>query len=85
MNAATLKKQFSRNCSHYNYKVILLGDYGVGKSSLFRRIRNGVSSSRQSHRCRLDSRLTSIVCHDTIDYCSRAFTLRDGEKVQVGL
>ena len=77
-----LRKQFSHNCSHHNYKVILLGDYGVGKTSLFRRIKNVGSSSKQQLQ-RLDSR-ASAVCQDTIDYCSRAFTLQDGKRVQVG-
>ena len=78
-----LKKQFSCNCNHYNYKVILLGDYGVGKTSLFRRIKNVRSSSKQQLQ-RLDSRLASAVYQDTIDYCSRAFTLQNGKTVQVG-
>ena len=78
-----LKKQFSCNCNHYNYKVILLGDYGVGKTSLFRRIKNVRSSSKQQLQ-RLDSRLASAVYQDTIDYCSRAFTLQNGKIVQVG-
>ena len=78
-----LKKQFSCNCNHYNYKVILLGDYGVGKTSLFHRIKNVRSSSKQQLQ-RLDSRLASAVYQDTIDYCSRAFTLQNGKTVQVG-
>ena len=83
MNADQLRKQFSRNCRHYNYKVILLGDYGVGKTSLFRRIRNGGSSPKQLRRG--DSRLASAVYQDTIDHCSRNFTLQNGKRVQVGL
>lgn len=80
MSASRYKKQFSRNCAHCNYKVILLGDYGVGKTSLFRKLKGG--KQPQS----LDSITSSSgVSHDTIDYCTKVFTMSSGKKVQVKL
>ena len=78
MNSAQYRKQFSRNCTHCNYKVILLGDYGVGKTSLFHRIKSGKQFHRQK---RTVSNLS--IYEDSIDYCSRTFTVQGGREVQV--
>lgn len=77
MNGADtyLKKQFSRTCTHYNYKVILLGDYGVGKTSLFARIKYPESTLPFTHG--------STTNQDTIDHCTTTFEIASRKKVQV--
>ena len=72
-----IMKQFSRNCAHCNYKVILLGDYGVGKTTLFRRIKTGRRAQR------MDSRSSGY--DDTIDCCTKSFKLENGKVVQVSI
>ena len=80
-NGFGLKKQFSKVCSHVHYKVILLGDYGVGKTSLFARIKAG--DQHDPSESSLSTSRSSSTQSDTIDHCVRTFVLESGKKVQV--
>ena len=57
------------------YKVVLLGDYGVGKTSLFRRLRDGSFAEG------LSTSLSSV----GMDKCTRSFQMDNGTSVKVSL
>ena len=66
--ASWLQTRYSKR---RRYKVILLGDYGVGKTSLFKRLRGEPFHERS----------TDGICTDT---CTKSYTLNNGEKLLVG-
>ena len=68
-----IRRQFSRACNHLKYKVIFLGDFGVGKTTLFTWLKDGEPPDTQ---CSISNCIG-------IDKCSVPFTLQDGQEVQV--
>lgn len=81
-----LKKQFSHYCEHCNYKVVMVGDYGVGKTTLFRRIK----ADKPFQRTERNSETSNVgSCSqqytDSIDFCTKSFEMESGKTVQVRL
>lgn len=58
------------------YKVVLLGDYGVGKTSLFRRLRDGSFADGTTPWT------TDATCAG-LDKCTKTFRTVDGKSVMV--
>lgn len=72
-----MKKQFSHFCDHCTYKVVMVGDFGVGKTTLFHRIKGEKTAAYQAGSVRQYS--------DSVDYCTKMFEVAPGRTAQVNL